>query len=388
MCPLDKFGRLYVGETERNKRPLNALKAAIERYIEIRQNWIENGSSGFGWRGSFAKGKLFFNRAKTESNLALMRRIIEVIDDSSMRYRAKLEDIRQFKSQLTSGGQGRRLIETFESTALSAESAYLPKSSGLEESIYIKEGSTFRRDRTLGRGAYGKASRFASPEGRSVVVKDMHDAGVTRKELEKEVALFGEVYDHMGRQLFGDNAESRVIRHSSKDDPRAKITLPEVPGQNLRAYCRNYQYNEEDLFFSVFNFLERLHKELQIAHCDCHAGNVMVLDQLNNVFFIDYGLAYKYYDPTGHDRNKKSEFFDGIRQDLVFIVLSILETRHNLGIYENIKVKTLIQKFNLKRWINWGFRPAGSNSYTLEQTLYTKVNASAEYVGLRARLRL
>ena len=387
MCPLDKFGRLYVGETERSRRPLNALKSAIERYIEIRQNWIDAGSGGYGWRGSFAKGKLFFNRAKTESNLALMREIIFIIDNPQLNYRQKVVSISQYKAQLTAKGQGRKLIETFEETAFSDDGAYLPKSTGLEESLYIKQDTVFRRDRTLGRGQYGKAVRFANPEGKGIVVKDMVGGHTPRKELEKEVALFAEVYDLLGRNLFGDGAESRILRHSSKADTTAKITLPEVPGQNLRDFCEHYQYNEDELFYAIFNFLEKLHKQLNIAHYDCHGGNIMVLDRLNNVFFFDYGLAYKYNDPTGHDRNKKSEFFRGVRQDLVFAVYNMFEIRALKGINENLSVKELIRKFRLDRWIGWGFRASGANGQSLNVHLIQKVNEINQYANIRARLR-
>ena len=387
MCPLDKFGRLYIGETERSKRPLNALKAAIERYIEIRQNWIDAGSSGYGWRGSFAKGKLFFNRAKTESNVALMRQVLAIIDDQQMRYRQKVEEIKRFKAQLTAKGQGRKLIEVFEETAFSEDGAYLPKSTGLEESIYIRQDTVFRRDRTLGKGQYGRAVRFASPEGKGVVVKHMLGEHTTRRELEKEVSLFGEVYDLLGRPLFGHGIDTRVLRHASKEAPNAKISLPEVPGQNLRDFCTQSPYNEDELFYAIFNFLERLHKQLNIAHNDCHAGNIMVLDRFYNVFFIDYGLAYKYYDPTGHDRNKKSDFFRGTRQDVTFCVYSIFEMRARRGNNENLSVKEIIRKFRLDRWIGWGFQPSGSHGQTLRSHLIQKVNDLNDYTGLRARLR-
>ncbi len=386
MCPLDKFGRLYVGETERSKRPLNALKASIERYIEIRENWLEGGKKIFGWRGSFGKGKIFFNRGKTERNLGTMREIITVIDNQRIAGVVKIEEIERLKMQLTSGGQGRKLIETFQETALSEDSAYLPTSAGLETSIYIKKDTVFSRGKTLGKGAYGKASRFASPGGKTVVVKDMLGEHTTRKELETEVALFGEVYDLLGKPFFGDDSESRILRHASKASPHAKITLPEVPGTNLRSYCeRHPSYDEDELFYAVFNFLEKLHKRLYIAHQDGHGGNIMVLDRLYNVFFIDYGLAYKYNDPTGHNRNKKADFFTGIRQDITFAVYNIFELRAVRGFNDNLSARELIARFRLDRWLGWGFRNSGS--YTLESHLLQKINPLMEHCNIRARLR-
>ncbi len=133
------------------------MKSSIECYIEIRENWLARGKKWFGWRGSFSKGKLFFNRGKTERNIAIMRELIAIIDNQRMPSVVKIEEIERSTFQLTSGGQGRKLIETFQETALGESSAYLPKSTGLEEGIYIKNDAIFRRDITLWRGQYRKA---------------------------------------------------------------------------------------------------------------------------------------------------------------------------------------------------------------------------------------
>ncbi len=108
----------------------------------------------------------------------------------------------------------------------------------------------------------------------------------TRKEFEKEVLLFGQGYDLLGKSLLGDGSESRILRHASKKSPHAKITLPEVPGNSLRTFCGQYPYNEDELFYAIFNFLEKLHKQLYIAHKYCHGENIIVLDRLHNVFLL------------------------------------------------------------------------------------------------------
>ena len=385
MSPKNQFGEQYLSETERNKRPFNALRAAVERYIEIRQGWIERGSSSIGLRGTFSGGRLFFNRAKTEANLAAMRRVMEIIDDNHLRAERKKTEIDRLKDNMTQGGQGRALLEIFCSTAIGEESAYIPSQVALEESIYVVQDTVYRRRETLGKGAYGKARRFESPEsGKNVVVKDLHDPNTSTRQLEKETEIFRLVYERLGRPYFGGETHSRVLQAPSGASAAAKVVLPQVPGGSMFSYCKDYPgYDEDAMFLAVFNFLWALHNELKICHNDCHPGNIMIIDRLLNVFFIDYGLASQLRDLRGPESSRKSQFRDAMRADVALCVTNILETRKYSRRKGDVSLADIKAKYNLGRWEG----PAFHRGQPMDRYIPQKVNGFAAIYGIPGRLK-
>ena len=389
MSPLDKFGRQYIEETQRNKRPINALASSIERYIEIRQNWLKRSGLGFGWRGSWSKGKLFMNKAKTKKNIEVMQEVLVLLHDDSLNYQTRTNRIKALQGRLSSGGQGRQLLEVFLETSVNDNCAYIPSSSALEESVYVAKNTIYRRRETLGRGAFGKAQRFVSDEGgRSVVVKHMHNPYSSPEDVQAEIAMFKEVYDLLGRPYFGDDTDTCMLKTPTPDDLEGKVLLPEVPGGSIETFARdNPELDEEELFYSVFNFLERMHKELSITHRDCHVGNIMVVDQFYNVFFIDYGMAFKNNDLTRRDQAKLKEFRDGAREDVAMCLCDLFFVRKTKGETEGLKLKDLIAQYKLDRWNGFIFDDFGDELDQLEPYLRKKVTYFNRLVGVKAQLK-
>ena len=389
MSPLNDFEKYYIEKTKEHKQPINALNMAITNYLKIREKWLKGSVGLYGWRGAISKGKLFMNRSKTKANIEVMKEILVLLNDESIDYQIRLKRIRALKVKLSRGGQGRKLIDIFLETAVSDNCAYIPSKSSLEESVYVARQTVYRRKQVLGKGAFGSAERFVSEhEGRSVVVKQIHNPYTSAEEIEGEIALFKAVYDLLGRPYFGDDIDACVIKAPTESSIEGKVLLPEVPGGSLETFCRdNPDCDHEALFFSVFNFLFRMHSELGIAHRDCHIGNVMVVDQLYNVFFIDYGMACSNDGSPIFPKGALSEFVKGAREDVALCICDYFFVKKIKGITEDLKVKDIIAQFELDRWDGFIFTEKGSDDDDLENYLVKKVNYFNRLVGVKAKLK-
>lgn len=378
------FEHDYISETASQRKPLNAFRAGVERYIEIRQGWLDRGSSSFGWRGKLAGGRLFFNRRKTEQNINIMRNILNIIDDEHRPFKQKVTAISSLKHRLTAKGQGRKLVETFTSTALSEESAYIPSREALENSIYVAPEATYHRKEVLGKGAFGQVSRFQNERtGRKVVLKGMHKEDTEDDALEYEAYLFQQVYNLLGRPYFGIDAISAALPQPVSGESVKRVVMPEIPGGNLIAFIRDYpDYDEEALFFSIFNFLWRMHKELRIVHNDCHCGNIMILDAFYNVFFIDFGLAGQLVDNGFDMAHKREVFYRVMRKDIGRIIINMFYLRKLVGKVKDISLAEVRAKYNLDRWQGLAFH---SGEQSMEYSLYDFVENKLLEKSMSAR---
>ena len=353
---LSKITRKYLQGDNESFHSLNSLRNAAQNYIQIREGWGE-GKSKYGWRGNCG-GRLFFNRRKTINNIRVMYQVLAVIDDDCMTFHQKVRDIKMLKSQLSAKGVGRELLDVFLDTALSETSAYIPKglSGDLESSIYVDSGGRFERREVLGKGAFGEASRFQDPQtGKKVVMKQIHRDGVDQLDLEIETQIFQRVYNHLGKPYFGIDATTKVLPEH-ENQTQSRVVMPEIPGADVVAFVTCYpNYNEEMLFNSIFNFLWSLHSELKIAHRDCHFRNIMVLDGLYNVFFIDYGLAFQVIDDGYRMDDKMQHFCNSMLRDLVIAITLIFSLQRMARKSKVLSFQTLKQTYNFERWRNYAF---------------------------------
>ncbi len=353
---LSNITQKYLRGDSESFHSINSLRNAVQNYIQIRESWGE-GKSKYGWRGNCG-GRLFFNRRKTINNIRVMYQVLAVIDDDGMTFHQKVRDIKILKSQLSAKGVGRELLDVFLDTALSETSAYIPKglSGDLESSIYIDSGGRFERREILGKGAFGEASRFQDPQtGKKVVLKQIHRDGVEKVDLEIETEIFQRVYNHLGKPYFGVDAVTKVLPEHEKQT-QSRVVMPEIPGAHIWDFIQCYpNYSEEMLFNSTFNFLWSLHSELKIAHRDCHFGNIMVLDGLYNVFFIDYGLAFQVIEDGYRMNDKIQHFRNSMLHDLVIIITAICSLQSIIKKGKSLSLRTLIQVYNLERWRNYAF---------------------------------
>ncbi len=133
--------------------------------------------------------------------------------------------------------------------------------------------------------------------------------------------------------------------------------MPELPGASMIKFARaKRDYDESMLFMSTFNFLWAMHHDLKIAHRDCHYENVMVLDDLYNVFIIDFGWGVKLLE-DGHDMQAKiAHFKESMALDLGFILASVIVLRHvTRRSCNELKLSEVIDAYNLDRWIGYAF---------------------------------
>ena len=386
MSPYNRFTQAYMEESLTNFYPLNAFKNAILNYIQIRESW-SNGTSGgkkFGWRGAFASGRLFFNRQKTSNNLRVMREIVEIIE-SQLPYVQKISRIKNLRGILSSGGMGQELVDVFLATAVDEKTAYISREmhEGLEESLLVGEGKKYQGTRVLGRGVYGEITSFQHQQsGDKVVVKKIHNKGATREQIVRENELFQEVYEHLGRPYFGTPGRGGVVL-SGKHASISKIIMPELPGSNMIRFARGKpNYDEDMLFTSTFNFLWAMHDKLKIAHRDCHYENVMVLDDLYNVFIIDFGWGVKLIEDGENMGEKIAYFRDSMILDLGFIIASIIVLRYiTRRPCSDLKLSDVAQRYGLERWLGYAF--------TSMSEFFTKVpeHISKNIGSIRCRIR-
>ena len=382
---LNSISKKYLEGSEEHFHSLNSLKAAAQNYIQIREGWGE-GRSKYGWRGGIG-GRLFFNRRKTTNNIRVMYQVIAVVDDHRMTFDQKVRDIKILKTQLTSKGVGRELLDVFLQTALGETSAYIPKnlSSDLEKSVLVERTNRYERQEVLGRGAYGQVTRFQEQRtGRKVVVKEMHNADTDHSDLKIEMRLFQKVYNYLGKPYFGIDAEAFVVP-SHYDHEHSTVLMPEIPGANIVDFVNYYHdYNEQMLFNSLFNFLWAMHHDLRIAHRDAHPGNIMVLDGLYNVFFIDYGLAFEIINDGYLMDEKIRHFLTSMLKDLTSIISIIFYLRFHLKKGGNtISFADLNQTYNLERWRDYAF--AGQS---MEEAIMQSVNNRLIHIKVPGILKL
>ncbi|UDQ99098.1 hypothetical protein AAEX28_03210 [Lentisphaerota bacterium WC36G] len=389
MSPSKNFHEQFLYDTKNLERPINAVSMAIQNYIAIRERWLKKSVGFYGLRGSVTGGKIFMNRTKTKKNLETMQEIHVLLNDSTLDYRTKIEKIKVLKVKLTKKGQALKLIDTFLETAVADNCAYIPSRNSLEESVYVARQTVFRRRDVLGRGAFGSAERFASEQsGKSFVVKQFHNPYVSASEVSEEIEIFRKVYNKLGRKYFGDDFEPCVVQAPTEESHEGKVLMPEVPGGSLESYCRdNLDFDEDALFTSIFNFLFSMHYELGVAHRDCHVGNIMVVDKFYNVFFIDYGMACQNDGaPIFLNKSGVSDFVDAAREDVAMCICDLFFARKLKGDHSDIKVKEVIFKFQLIRWMNFIFMPDETDPLSLEKYLVKKVNYFNRLVGVKAKL--
>ncbi|UDQ99342.1 hypothetical protein AAEX28_04465 [Lentisphaerota bacterium WC36G] len=260
---------------------------------------------------------------------------------------------------MTQKGVGRELLDVFLATALTEKSAYIPKtlSDDLEASVFVDDANRYQRREVLGKGAFGEVSRFQEQNtGRKVVLKKIHNSSVETEDLDIETRLFQKVYDHLGKPYFGIDATTGVLPPHVAN-PHARVVLPEIPGADLVQFAAYYpNYNEQMLFNSLFNFLWALHFELKIAHRDCHVHNIMVLDGLYNVFFIDYGLAFEVISDGKLMAEKRRHFISSMHKDLTTMIVNLFYLRKAFNRGSTvISLADLIQTYNLERWRTYAF---------------------------------
>ncbi|UDQ99343.1 hypothetical protein AAEX28_04470 [Lentisphaerota bacterium WC36G] len=356
MCPRNSYVTAYTEEALTNFYPLNAFRNAILNYIQIREAWGAPSGGKFGWRGALSSGRLFFNRQKTSNNIRVMREVLEIID-SQFPYSQKIARIKQLRPVLSSGGMGRELLDVFLETAVDEKTAYISTTmrEDLESSVVVGEGKKYEKAKTLGRGVYGEVNRYQDrATGENIVVKKIHNEGATREQIIKENELFSEVYEHLGKPYFRLTGGTGVVL-SGQFSRASQLIMPEFPGLNMIKFARQKRdYDEVMLFTSTFNFLWAMHKNLKIAHRDCHYENVMVLDDLYNVFIIDFGWGVKLIE-DGRDMAQKISYFkESMVRDLGFIITSIIVLRYvSRRRYNELKLSEVIEQYNLDRWIGY-----------------------------------
>ena len=380
----EEFLKKLTGEALTLRNPLQALRSAIKRYIEVRKAMLTTHSwsfAGYSFRGGAGpEGGFLFNRRKTEVNVALMESAVEIIDDNSISDVHKISRLEDLYEQLTVKGEARVLLSHFFSmVSESGASLYIPhqflseageEEEPFERSVFISGGQRYRRSTFIGEGVQGGASRFQSSGAHNLIVKEPHPhltAGPERltvtDESKKEAVFFAEVYSMLGPKYLS-NFEPLPSEFMDLENLKSgiKVVIPEITGMPLIQFTNrksgDKDYSWDNLFRGIFDFLYDLH-QMGIAHCDCHSKNVIVTDQLGSIFMIDYGISVrKSVDSVSGAVN--DDFLKGCYKDLAMTLVLLYRARvrhqQRCKFSESPQVDLLEArtKFDFKRWVGHG----------------------------------
>ncbi len=360
----DELPKRYLNDTKKNGHPLNALARAISDYLEIRYSWLNEQNKlkrFFRWRGNTDSGQLFFSRTKTERNIFVMNQVLKLaIAPKDISFQRRCDIIKSAKNILSKAGMGRLLLDTFLKTAISKQSAYIGKEStegisvqNKNDEIYISGKERFIKGKILGAGQYGEVSRLRNlGKGRNIVFKEFHSSEPATT-VKKELKLFQEVYDEIGKPYFYLNAEHpeclncQIIEFPGYNG--VIVRMPEIPGCNLFTRLEFNKYDqkiEQMIFYAIFNALWIIHTKLKITHNDAHVCNIQIIDDLYNVFLVDFGLADKFEEIN-------DTFRRSICRDISQILINMIYCRYlaNLGM-KSITFNGIFEGYGPKNWLN------------------------------------
>ena len=380
----NRYINKLVGNLRAKESCLRSLRFAITRYLEIRRSWLAGSSPGsrFGWRGGWTNGKLFFFFFTTEKNIELMEEALREIQRQDIEFSDKIGKLERIWQKLSSGGKARELIGTFFSMVDSQGIVYIPKKYCSKGPVVIVNSKEYTKEKKLGKGGGGAAYKFTSEDEQKIVVKDIHKRAKYRyADLDKEASLFQYVYDALGPDFIPDFQPSSEIPSTFFDmralDREHVMVQPLLPGMTLRKYafaCKSQgaTLDETRIFSSCFTFLLKLH-ELDIAHCDAHIENIMILDDLNSIFIIDYGVAREKRSLVQGDR----PWVQYVTYDLAYLFYSVSYLRKITAKAFSrptpVDMEACVRDFGFHRWVELGM-------YTdLKQMVRALVNYSNKF---------
>ncbi len=245
-------------------------------------------------------------------------------------------------------------IETFLETTISDETAYCSSTLTRSKSIFIERNKIFKADHLLGKGKFGTVNRFVSPDCSTNYARKKIDVkSVNQNELEIELRLFEKVYNKLGCPFFEIEYNSfhklKIFLKKSSSENIFTAIMPEIPGMSLAKMIKNKTYTKEienKIFYSIFRSLWLLHTKLNIAHRDLHKGNIQVLDNRYNVFFIDYGWAFECTSVDSYPL-----FLEGVLKDLVTVIYDLFGCRiENDMSTKDISFNKIYNSHSLNHW--------------------------------------
>ncbi|UDQ98712.1 serine/threonine-protein kinase [Lentisphaerota bacterium WC36G] len=360
----NKYINFYKNELlEEGNSLFYALKFAIRSYIMTRENWLSRCRIGlFGWRGGFKSGKLFFNRRLTEQNIAAMREVIEVIDNQEYTGSMKVHAISLISKKLSPTGRGYELLSTFlKVTGLEGKSSYLGAIEGWEHCIVIN-GHSLEPGRNLGSGNHGEVYKLKRSDGAEAfgngAVKTFSDNDSLTVDNVVEIQNFEYVYNMLGPRFILHARQFASDFHlSTNPQRRFKFSvMPYVKGIPIKEYVKQRiqrkKYDEFEVLINNANFLYEVHN-IGVVHRDLVPNNIIVVNNLGGVFFVDFGSALRV------DMKERSELTDkwygGITRDLAAIIIFFFWVRWKRGKdgdpWQIEDLDNICHAMRIERWI-------------------------------------
>ncbi|UDQ96579.1 hypothetical protein AAEX28_05840 [Lentisphaerota bacterium WC36G] len=349
--------------------PFIALRNAINSYMDSRSVWLQSScgiSSGYGWRGGFREGKLFFNKNTTRSNLQKMEQILIVLNDASMSNEAKCIEIKRIGKTLSKNGRGRELINIFlEMAGVSGTSLFTGAISKKNKKIFAN-GQVYKIGRLSGidnRTYLGELkSEGSSSESSDLNIKAFKPRQGDRMTQERRfndrkrvLETFEDVYNFLGPRYLPDfeslpKTFDYHIGHVLAGDVHEFQIFPKIQGIPLKEYTaqkgREGGSNDFELYASCANFLYDLHC-LEIVHRDLRADNIIVVNELGGVFFIGYSSALH------RDELNKKDWQIGVVKDIAIMVASVHTARCESSLpVKPINLLQLAKVMKFERWFS------------------------------------
>ncbi len=336
--------------------PFNALLHATQRYIQVRQSWLDSSCWGsFGWRGGFTSGKLFFNKRLTKNNIDNMKTVISIIQDENLNDAKKVHEIDIVRRKLSKNGRSRELLDTFlRVIGLNAKSTSLGKDNNWGECI-ITNGRIYTLGEVIGIGSNAESYTLQSRGGKNLAVKRFMPPHFHNDE-KVEIDIFEHVYNTLEPVYLPQYQEVEFDYHMWNSNSRSHsfAIMPLIEGIGLNKYINqhlaNNKYEELEIIGACADFLYSLHS-IGVIHGDLVMENIIVVNDFLDIFLIDYGCS----SLTETSERDKRLWKDGILKDLssIIIIVTVRCKRvRNAPRGRTIDLGMVLSAMRIDRWLN------------------------------------